>query len=94
MPPDATFLIRGGLVFDTAGRSFRAADVRCRGGRIEAVVPPGEGGAADTVLDAGGAFVLPGLIDCHVHLSMEFSADFRLRSVQESPTDAAMHAVA
>jgi len=85
MPPDATLLIRGGLVFDTAGRSFRAADVRCAGGLIEAVLPPGEGGAAATVLDAGGAFVLPGLIDCHVHITSAGEAASLNTMVHETP---------
>jgi imidazolonepropionase-like amidohydrolase len=46
----------------------------------------------EQVIDLRHAFVLPGLIDCHVHLSLEYSADARLRAVEESDADAAVAA--
>ncbi len=46
----------------------------------------------EKVVDLTGAFVLPGLIDCHVHLSHQYSADARLRAVEESDADAAVEA--
>src|SRR3954462_15316247 len=36
-------------------------------GRIAAIDPPGEQAKADTVLDAAGGAVMPGLVDGHVH---------------------------
>ncbi len=69
MPVDAVLIIRGGLVFDSEARRFRAADVRCRAGMIEAVAAPGQGGEGGPALDAAGGFVIPGLIDCHVHIT-------------------------
>ncbi|MCK6564865.1 MAG: amidohydrolase family protein [Dehalococcoidia bacterium] len=63
-------LLRGGAVFDSDARTFCAGvDVLCAGGRISAVragtaIPNG----AD-VLDCRGMWVLPGLIDCHVHIT-------------------------
>ncbi|MDR3435012.1 dihydropyrimidinase [Telmatospirillum sp.] len=63
-------LVRGGTVV-TADRSFRA-DVFCDGGVIQAV---GEGLAAPAgaeVIDAGGAFVMPGGIDPHTHMELPF----------------------
>ena len=38
------------------------------GGIVEAIVRPGESLDARRTIDAGGRFVLPGLIDTHVHL--------------------------
>jgi N-acyl-D-amino-acid deacylase len=59
-------LVRGGTLVDGTGAPARAADVRIRGGVIAEVgarlAPDGE-----TVVDAGGAFVAPGFIDCHTH---------------------------
>mgnify|MGYP001159248891 FL=1 len=63
-------VVRGGTVVN-ADRSFRA-DVLCADGRIVAV---GEGIDAPTgaeVVDAGGAYVIPGGIDPHTHMEMPF----------------------
>ena len=53
----------------TAERSF-PADVAVRGGSIEAVEPDlsGAAAAADTVVDASGLLVLPGVVDVHTHV--------------------------
>lgn len=45
------------------------------------------------IIDLRDSFVLPGLIDCHTHITMEYSKDVRLRSVEESDADAAIHGV-
>lgn len=62
-------LIRNGIVIDPANRIDEARDVLVRDGRIAAVDAPGsiEAGGA-TVVDAAGCWVVPGLIDMHVHL--------------------------
>jgi dihydroorotase len=56
-------VIRGGVVLDQRGE--RRADVAVADGRI---VEVGEPLTGDTVLDAGGCYVTPGLVDLHVHL--------------------------
>ena len=61
-----TIAIRGGEVVDAAGR--RRADVLVDDGRIVAVGDDGSAQGADTVLDAGGCVVAPGLVDLHSHL--------------------------
>jgi dihydroorotase len=66
-----TIAIRGGEVIDAAGR--RRADVYVEDGVVRAVVADGSAtGAdapeADSVLDAGGCVVAPGLVDLHTHL--------------------------
>jgi imidazolonepropionase-like amidohydrolase len=62
-------LFKGGLVFDGTGARLEGQGVLVEGGRIARIAPQGEfdGYAGDTV-DTGGATLMPGLIDCHVHL--------------------------
>lgn len=48
--------------------------------------------ADDSLIDLSGQFVLPGLIDCHVHLTGEFGPRHKLDIVEESPTAIALHA--
>jgi len=57
-------VIRGGTVVAPDG--IRPADLLVAGGRITALLPPGEP-APGAVLDAAGCLVLPGAIDAHVH---------------------------
>lgn len=69
-------LLRGGAVFDTDERSFRTSvDVLCRDGRIAAVGDAIEAEPGVQVVDCRGAYVIPGLIDCHVHLSSSGDAN-------------------
>lgn len=63
--------ITGGRVIDPSGDVDEMRDVRIDNGRIQAVTPPGQlpdPGAAEKVLDARGRWVVPGLVDMHVHL--------------------------
>ncbi|MFC5827585.1 metal-dependent hydrolase family protein [Nonomuraea insulae] len=43
------------------------ADILVAGGRVAEIVPAGTGGPAETVVDCAGRWVLPGLIDSHMH---------------------------
>jgi len=63
-------LILNGTVIDPATGTNKAAEVAIDGGIIAAIAAPGTLTrlAADTVIDAAGCFVVPGLIDPHVHL--------------------------
>ncbi|MEZ4445302.1 MAG: dihydropyrimidinase [Polyangiaceae bacterium] len=63
-------IIRGGTVV-TAERQFRA-DVLCADGKIVAVGEDLEVPAGAEVVDAGGAYVLPGGIDPHTHMQLPF----------------------
>jgi dihydropyrimidinase len=63
-------LIRGGTVVNHDHR--RRADVLVDGGAIVAVAGTIDAPAGAEIVDAGGAFVLPGGIDPHTHLEMPF----------------------
>ncbi len=66
----SSLLIRGGRVIDPANEVDALNDVLVVDGRIEAVAAPGATGApADAVtIEASGYWVVPGLVDPHVHL--------------------------
>ncbi len=63
-------LIRGGTVVN-ADHSFRA-DVLTQDGKIAAIGESLEAPAGAEVIDAGGAYVLPGGIDPHTHMELPF----------------------
>lgn len=63
-------LIRGGTVV-TADHSFRA-DVLTQDGKIAAIGESLEAPGGAEVIDAGGAYVLPGGIDPHTHMELPF----------------------
>ncbi len=56
----------GGHLFDGTGSKPEACDVAIDGGRIVAV---GRGLDGDRSVDCSGATILPGLFDCHVHVT-------------------------
>ncbi len=63
-------LLRGGRVIDPASGLDGLFDLLVSDREIEAVEPPGAVpfSAAASVIDAAGCWVVPGLIDAHVHL--------------------------
>jgi imidazolonepropionase len=61
-----SLVVRGARVVGGDGPSG-LGDVRIEGDRIAAITPPGEGGAADATLDAGGRVLMPGFVDAHTH---------------------------
>ncbi len=70
-------VLRGGQVFDGTGSPAAGADVAIENGRILDV---GAGLDGDAQVDVAGLTLLPGLIDCHVHV-MSSSVDL-LRRLQ------------
>ena len=60
------YLIKNGIVMDGTGQPGRKADVAIKGERIVRIAPVIDGDAAKTY-DAAGKYVIPGLIDPHVH---------------------------
>jgi len=63
-------LIRGGTVVNAEGSV--KADVLTEGGLIRAVGPDLQAPAGATIVDAGGALVMPGGIDPHTHMELPF----------------------
>ena len=67
--PPATLLIHNITLIDGNGGAPRpGADVVIRDGKIAALAPPADAPPTATI-DGTGMFLLPGLIDAHVHLS-------------------------
>jgi dihydroorotase len=61
-------LISGGTLIDPLSDRHEACDVLIADGCIRSVVAPGGAKRADEHVDASGCWVVPGLIDMHVHL--------------------------
>ncbi len=78
-------IIANGSVFDGTGAPPRDAAIHIRDGRIAAVGPRDRLDAPPDapVLDAAGRFVMPGMIDCHVHLTSSGAADSELRRLKD-----------
>jgi imidazolonepropionase-like amidohydrolase len=65
----ARIVLHGGRVFDGTGADVADADVVFEDGRIVDVGPGLDG---DEGVDVSGRTLLPGLFDCHVHLSFRY----------------------
>ncbi len=65
-----SILIKGGTVINA--ESSLKADVLTEGGLIRAIGPDLQAPAGCTIVDAGGAFVMPGGIDPHTHMELPF----------------------
>src|SRR5947208_3536612 len=61
----SSLLIQNGTILDPSQKLKRRADVLIRDGKISAI--GSNLGKADEVVEAGGCYVTPGLIDIHVH---------------------------
>jgi imidazolonepropionase-like amidohydrolase len=64
----SSLLVRDAQVLDVATGEYRRADLLCRDGRVVEEGDRLRAPAEVPVLDVSGAHVLPGLIDCHVHV--------------------------
>lgn len=58
-------LIRGGSI--ATARSLDRKSLGVAGGRIAAILEPGDPATAAEMVDASGKIILPGLVDAHVH---------------------------
>jgi imidazolonepropionase-like amidohydrolase len=78
----------GHLIDGTGSNPVVGAVVVIEGERIKAVgreAPPGA-----TVVDLSGHYVLPGLIDCHTHVTTLLEGDWRYRWAEESAAKTAL----
>ncbi|HEX8214280.1 MAG TPA: amidohydrolase family protein, partial [Allosphingosinicella sp.] len=70
--PDSFTVIHAGTLLDRPGRAPRKnASILVRGGKIEAVQDGFVTPAGASIIDLRDRFVLPGLIDSHVHLGSD-----------------------
>jgi len=60
--------IKGGTILDPVSGMTQVGDIHIKEGIIAGIYPGGKKGKAGDVIDAKGLWVLPGLIDMHVHL--------------------------
>ena len=67
-PESRPLLLRGGVFFESDTRTFVRGDVLCVEGRIAAL---GEAEAPEgtEAIECAGEYLIPGLMDCHVHVS-------------------------
>lgn len=91
------WLINASVVDVAQGRAEEGAAVRVLDGRIAEVKAGSAAGsiaqaAGETVLDLEGAYLCPGLISCHTHLSLVFP--FHEMDQQEDPGLTALRAAA
>lgn len=95
-------VIRCGRLIAVPGEPpIRNATVVTHNGRIMSVDRGGAqgrpaGATADSVvdqIDLSDKWVMPGLIDCHVHITSQFSKDIRMRMVTDTDADATINAV-
>lgn len=85
-------------LIDGTGRVWEQAAIRIEEDRIAAVTEAVAPSTDEEVLDLRGKTVIPGLINCHVHLCLDGSPDFITALMQRSLTEnvlfAAKHAEA
>ncbi|MGX1162177.1 imidazolonepropionase-like amidohydrolase [Arthrobacter sp. SLBN-100] len=72
----AALVIRHASVLDVSAGTYSVADVVSSDGKISSVGPDAEAPPGAHEVDGTGKFIIPGLIDCHVHV-VASSADFR-----------------
>jgi imidazolonepropionase-like amidohydrolase len=90
--PDRWSLVRCGTLMAVPGKpAQRNVTLVVKNGKVESVLPgldarpPLPSGASATEVDLREKFVLPGLIDCHVHLSHQWDRTVRARAMTETP---------
>ena len=87
--------LMGGHVLDVETATYRRADVGIEtgaGGGAIVAIGAATRGADDDVIDVSGAYLLPGLIDCHVHLTLPSDAGDPAASATRSDAAVALYA--
>ncbi|MEE8369081.1 MAG: amidohydrolase family protein, partial [Thermoanaerobaculia bacterium] len=94
-PLDARTLIHAGRLIDGVSNSPRTeVTIIVEGDRINAIFEGYlESEEGDEVVDLRKSTVLPGLMDMHTHLSMEFSKESYIQRFLLEPADYAIHSV-
>ena len=69
-------LIKNGIMVDPASRVHAPMDLAMQADKVVETAEDISPDKAETCLDAGGHYVLPGIIDLHVHAASDFRARF------------------
>lgn len=89
------FWLRAGWLIDPEGRrSLPDPVLRVKDGRIAFVGHTTEITGPVPVVDLGACYLLPGLIDCHTHLTYEMDDDYLTGFVKETAADFALRGAA
>jgi imidazolonepropionase-like amidohydrolase len=90
-----TTIVTAGHLIDGVSKTVREnVTIIIENGRFTDVVDGKCQCEADEVIDLSNQWVMPGLMDMHVHLTSELSPQSRLEEFTLNPTDVAMHATA
>lgn len=88
-----TTAIQAGYLFDTESGSFlKNRTLLIESGKIIRIAKGNEKVAADEVIDLSDAWVMPGLMDLHVHLEGQSSSNGYLARFRKNPADRAYDA--
>jgi imidazolonepropionase-like amidohydrolase len=93
-PGTNVVVIKAGHLLDvTGGQMLEKQLVVIEGDKIKSVGPEGASPvpAGAKIIDLGQAWVLPGLIDCHTHITMQME-DYYADAFRKSPIDYAVEA--
>ncbi len=90
---DRLILTGATLIYGTGAEPVKERAVVIERGRISSVIAEGRHPADATVLNLGGLTLLPGLINCHVHLCLGGEADPVKTLAEDSAATTAIKAV-
>ncbi len=83
-------VIQAGHVLAKPGEGYlRQQTILVRGGRIVSITPGYKTEAGLKVIDLRNAYVVPGLIDSHVHITSQNGPNERIKEFEDSAVDAA-----
>ena len=93
-PEDITLIHAGTLLVDADKRPMKKATLVIHDGKVLGVERGFVEDDAATTIDLSDHFVMPGMIDSHVHLRGEWSPSQRIDNVTKEPEDYALDAAA
>ena len=92
-PPKITYILAGRLFDSTSDKIRENVLITIEGDRIKSIASNAQPPQGANVVDLSHATVLPGLIDCHTHLSARADRYDPIFRFKETPFDHAFYAV-